>query len=172
MMPKEKVIKPYSRILHSHRKGSLDTAAIWMNFENVLSEEASHRIHIPYDSKYVRCPGQANTLRQKVNEWLLGLVIVGNKRSNCIQVQRFCKGDENVLGLDSDDEYSKKNWKVLFFFFFCLFSFSRGAPAAYGGSQAGGRTGGVAAGLRHSHSFTGSKPRLRPTPQLTATPDP
>ena len=45
-------------------------------------------------------------------------------------------------------------------------------PAAYGGSQARGRIGAVATGLRQSHSNAGSEPHLRPTPQLTATPDP
>ena len=44
-------------------------------------------------------------------------------------------------------------------------------PAAYGGSQARGRIGAVAASLRQSHSNAGSEPRLRPTPQLTATLD-
>ena len=39
-------------------------------------------------------------------------------------------------------------------------------------SRARGRIGAVAAGLHHSHSNAGSEPRLRPTPQLTATPDP
>ena len=43
---------------------------------------------------------------------------------------------------------------------------------AYGGSQARGLIGAVAAGLRHSHSNARSKPSLQPTPQLTATPDP
>ena len=43
---------------------------------------------------------------------------------------------------------------------------------AYASSQARGRIGSVAAGLRHSHSNVGSEPRLRPTSQLTATPDP
>ena len=42
---------------------------------------------------------------------------------------------------------------------------------AYGGSQARGRIGAVATGLRQSHSNVGSEPRLQPTPQLTATPD-
>ena len=41
---------------------------------------------------------------------------------------------------------------------------------AYGGSQSRGLIGAVAAGLRHSKA--GSEPRLQPTPQLTATPDP
>ena len=45
-------------------------------------------------------------------------------------------------------------------------------PVAYGGSQARGLTGAVAAGLRQSHSNSGSKLHLQPTPQLTATPDP
>ena len=67
----------------------------------------------------------------------------------------------------------------LFFLSFCLLSFvvvvvvaiSWAAPAAYGGSQARGRIGAVATGLRQSHSNAGSEPRLQPTPQLTATPD-
>ena len=46
------------------------------------------------------------------------------------------------------------------------------ALAAYGGSQARGPIGAVATGLRQSHSNAGSEPRLQPTPQLTATPDP
>ena len=61
------------------------------------------------------------------------------------------------------------------FFFFCLFlSFCplRAAPAAYGGSQARGLIGAVAASLCQRHSNAGSKPRLRPIPQLMATPDP
>ena len=52
---------------------------------------------------------------------------------------------------------------------FCLF---RAAPVAHGGSQAKGRIGAAAAGLHHSHSNMGSEMSLRPTPQLTATPDP
>ena len=76
---------------------------------------------------------------------------------------------------------------VIFFFFLSFLSFvvvvvvvvvvvivaiSWVAPAAYGGSQARGRIGAVAAGLRQSHSSnTRSEPSLQPTPQLTATPD-
>ena len=56
-----------------------------------------------------------------------------------------------------------------FFFFFGLF---RAAPTAYGGSQARGVIGAVAASLNHSHSNVGFEPRLRPTPQLTAMQDP
>ena len=59
-------------------------------------------------------------------------------------------------------------------FVFCLFAISRAAPAACGDSQGRGRIGAVAvaAGLHHSHSNLGSEPRLQPTPQLTAAPDP
>ena len=51
-------------------------------------------------------------------------------------------------------------------------SFFRAAPMACGGSRARGLIGAVAAGLHQSHSHTRSEPRLRPIPQLTATPDP
>ena len=61
---------------------------------------------------------------------------------------------------------------LCFVFLFCLFAFSRAAPAANGGSQARGRIGAVAAGLHQSHSNAGSEPCLKPTPQLVATPDP
>ena len=53
-----------------------------------------------------------------------------------------------------------------FFFFFCIF---RATPVAYGGSQAKGPIGATAASLYHCHSNMGSKPRLQPTLQLTAT---
>ena len=57
-------------------------------------------------------------------------------------------------------------------FFFFLFAFSRAAPEAYGGSQARGLIRVVDAGPHHSLSNTRSEPLLRPTPQLTAMPDP
>ena len=60
----------------------------------------------------------------------------------------------------------------LFFFSFVFFAFSRAAPEAYGGSQARGLIGTVAASLHHRHSHAGSKLHLRPTPQLTAMLDP
>ena len=63
----------------------------------------------------------------------------------------------------------KERNSLILFFIFLLF---RAAPAAYGDSQARGLIGATAASLPHSHSNTGSQLRLRPTPQLTATPDP
>ena len=59
--------------------------------------------------------------------------------------------------------------KLSNFFFFGLF---RAAQAAYGSSQASDRTGAVAAGPSHNYSNARSEPHLRPTPQLTAMPDP
>ena len=55
---------------------------------------------------------------------------------------------------------------------FCLFAFSRAAPAAYGGSQAKDLIGAVATSLHHSHSNVGSELHLPPTPQLMATLEP
>ena len=59
---------------------------------------------------------------------------------------------------------------ILFYFVFLLFLWA--ALVAYGGSQARGRIRAVAISLRQSHSNAGLEPRLQPTPQLTATPDP
>ena len=58
------------------------------------------------------------------------------------------------------------------FFFFVFLPFSRAAPAAYGGSQARDLIRAVTSSLHHSLSNSGSELRLRPTPQLTAMPDP
>ena len=60
---------------------------------------------------------------------------------------------------------------IYLFSFFGLFVYFRASPTAYGGSQARGPIGAVAAGLHQSHSNAGSKPSLQPTPQLTATLD-
>ena len=56
---------------------------------------------------------------------------------------------------------------ILFYFAFIF----RALPVAYGGSQARGLIGAIAAALHHSHSNTRSEPHLRPTPQLMATPN-
>ena len=52
------------------------------------------------------------------------------------------------------DGMSKKGFSS-FFFFFVFLPFSRASPAAYGGSQARGLIGAVAAGLCQSHSNAG-----------------
>ena len=54
----------------------------------------------------------------------------------------------------------------------CLFAIFWAALAVYGGSQARGRIGATATGLRQSPINAGSEPHLQTTPQLTAMPDP
>ena len=59
------------------------------------------------------------------------------------------------------------------FLFVCLcFVLLRLHPPAHGSSQARGLIRAAAAGLHQSHSKARSEPRLQPTPQLTAMPDP
>ena len=69
-----------------------------------------------------------------------------------------------------------------FLFLFLFVCFFRATPIAYGSSQARGGIGAVAAttamatqdpsgiSLHHSHSNSGSKPRLRPTPHWILNP--
>ena len=57
-------------------------------------------------------------------------------------------------------------------FFLCLFVLFRAVPTTYGGSQARGLIGAVAASLCHSHRNLGSQLCLQPTLQLRAMPDP
>ena len=59
-----------------------------------------------------------------------------------------------------------------FFFFFLSFFLFMASLAAYGHSQARGRTGAAAARLDPSHSNARSEPCLQPTLQLTVMPDP
>ena len=60
-------------------------------------------------------------------------------------------------------------YKITIFYFLSL---TRAALEVYGGSQARGPVGAIAASLCQSHSNSGSEPQLRPTPQLDTTPDP
>ena len=61
---------------------------------------------------------------------------------------------------------------LFIYLFFAFLSFSRATPMAHEGSQTRGLMGAVAISLCQSHSNTGSKPHLWPTPHLTAIPDP
>ena len=60
----------------------------------------------------------------------------------------------------------------ILFYFFVFLPFLGPLPTAHGGSQARGLIRAVATGLRQRHSNAESEPRLQPTPQLTAMPDP
>ena len=65
------------------------------------------------------------------------------------------------------------NFSVCLFFFFLFFVFYfRVTLVAYASYQARGQIRAITAGLRHSHSNTGSEVRLPPTPQLMAMLDP
>ena len=61
---------------------------------------------------------------------------------------------------------------MVFFWGGVSWPFLQPLPTAYGGSQARGPVRAIAAGLCQSHSNMGSEPHLKPTPQLTAMPDP
>jgi len=103
--------------------------------------------------------------------WRLTLTKVSNLGYTC-----DCASHMHVQVLSDNNEGSIFEthllfcFLILFLFIFYVLLF-RAAPSAYGGSQARG-IGAMAAGLHHSHSNTGSKLCLRPTPQLTAPPDP
>ena len=56
--------------------------------------------------------------------------------------------------------------------FLCFVIYFGAIPMANASSQARSRIRAVAGGLHYSHRNTGSEPHLRPTLQLTATPDP
>ena len=60
----------------------------------------------------------------------------------------------------------------LILFLLSFLPFVEPLPTAYGGSQARGPVRAVAAGLCQSLSNVGSEPRMQPTPQLKAMPDP
>ena len=71
-----------------------------------------------------------------------------------------------------EEIYPLSNGRFHLILLFCLLTFFRATPMAYGGSQARGLIGATATGLCQSHSNVGSEPRLRLTPQLTAMLDP
>ena len=66
----------------------------------------------------------------------------------------------------------RMTWNPFSFSFLVFLSLFRATPTAFGGSQARGLIGTVAADLPQSHSNAGSEAHLQPTPQLTSMPDP
>ena len=60
----------------------------------------------------------------------------------------------------------------ILFYFILFFGLFKAATKAYESSQVRGQIRATAASLCLSHSNTGSELPLRPTPQLTAMPDP
>ena len=106
----------------------------------------------------------------------LDILLCSLSPSLCFSLNNYCWpflnfSDSFIHSIGSTDDPIKG---ILYYVtvFLLLFFVFRATPEACGGSQARGQIGTVAAGLHHSHSSVGSKPRLRPTPQLIATPDP
>ena len=96
----------------------------------------------------------------QLKEWQRHLRCLGR------HFKRDCELLPLFLSLSLENDRSQMGAALFFFLSFMA------TPKAYGGAQARGPVGAVAAGLHHSHSNARSKPRLRPTPQLMATPDP
>ena len=65
-----------------------------------------------------------------------------------------CVSRDHRLFSAAREELSRVWHMKEFSFFFCLFAFSRAAPAAYGGSQARDPVGAVAASLRQSQAVS------------------
>ena len=99
------------------------------------------------------------------------LLDTGYKAGKKEEKKSHLHGTYGLVGATDNKDKSKMSGMldIYIFFVFCLF---RAAPSAYGGSQARGLIRAIPPGLCHGHSNAGSEPSLRPTPQLTATPDP
>ena len=109
---------------------------------------------------------QQGEMEKLIKEQLGGNTKTNKQTKQCIK-QREERSSEGKRDCASDD------WVLIVHsFFLSFFVISWAAPAAYGGSQARDGIGAVAAGLHQSRSNMGSEPRLWPTPQLSATPDP
>ena len=93
---------------------------------------------------------------------LMGLQ--GSFKLFCVSAQKHCALGAFGHLVKPRDPLSK--YCPFFIFIYLVF---RAVPMAHGGSQARGQIGAIAASLHHSHSNLGSKPCLRPTPQLGNT---
>ena len=88
---------------------------------------------------------------------------------SCWTQHLFASSSEKILAVKGS---SLGFLSALEFCVVCAFGLFRAIPAAYGNSQTRVRIVAIAASLHHSHNNARSKPHLRPTPQLRATPDP
>ena len=69
------------------------------------------------------------------------------------------EGEHQVLFLCHLDQEVQDS-AILFYYLFIYLLLFRATPESYGGSQARGPIGAIAAGLHHSYSNTGSEPCL------------
>ena len=109
-------------------------------------------------------------LWQGFNPWPFCMLWAWSKKKKKSPNHKKLYNDGHRGPINHPSHRESQNPGFFFFFFFLVFCLFRAAPMAYGGSQARGPIGAVAASLHHSHA--GSEPCLQPTPQLTAMPDP
>ena len=85
-------------------------------------------------------------------------------------------GEKKKYSTNKKSLKTHPSWSIPLLKFYSFLSLSlfffMATPVIYGLSQARGQIGAAAAGLHPSYSNVGSEPCPRPTPQLTATPDP
>ena len=152
----------------------------WQSFSH-HKESDSYKKRLTWWGKhrYVRSPAKVLVMDPNFNScgfsWIEAGIQVAPIRSPFFLVYRpldadrendlLSQGgrpDSNVLAIFPS--HTRVGLILHFESYFYLFVFSRAVPGAYGGSQARGLIGAVAAGLRQSHSNEGSKLCLRSTP--------
>ena len=91
------------KILFSHKRNKVLIHAIsQVNFENIMRSQRTQSYKVTYTlfkSIYMKCPEQANPLRQKADVCLPG---AGRRKERAVTVNGyrfFFGGDENVLQL-------------------------------------------------------------------------
>ena len=167
---------PASRVITHTLNPSLSPEEMLIHVRSVLSEICALHLFPVFFIEVIQ--GEVGFASLVSQEWFQHYLLLllssssffltsGWAQSSVIKLQRH---NQFLLGLWLQVHY--KCTFLNFFFFFLSLPFLGPLPAAYGGSQAGGLTGAVAAGLHQRHSNSGSEPRLQPTSQLTATPDP
>ena len=100
------------------------------------------------------------------NQELNVLICINVSWSSKWQLHLSCSGQKPWGHLRSSSHLFIYLFTYLFIFVFLGLSI----PRARESSQARDPNGAVATSLHHSHSNTGSRPRLRPTPQLILNP--
>ena len=98
------------------------------------------------------------TVKGKLKEWKKYYISAKGLVTECKMNPRIIKR------INQSGKARKLSLLVVFFFFFFFLLLFRAAPLAYGGSQARGLIRAAAACLHHSHSNTGSEPRLTAMP--------
>ena len=105
-----------------------------------------------------RKEGREGGRKERERKKFLTVLEVGKSKIKASVDSVSSRGQRNICLLTSHlRKQAVRELSGVFCLFVCLF---RAAPVAYGGSQARGLIGAVAAGLRQSHSNARSEPRL------------